>query len=151
MGLDTTHNCWSGAYGAFMKWRTELAKAAGLPPLELMEGFYTPLSASYGSTLEHGAGGGDPYWRISLLDEALPISWECLKPSPLHELLNHSDCDGEIPWESCSAMADALESLIPKLPSGDAGGHIRNWRDKTATFVAGLRLAAELKENVEFH
>ena len=39
MGLDTSHNCWHGAYSAFMRWRQEIAKAAGIP-LMLMEGFY---------------------------------------------------------------------------------------------------------------
>lgn len=40
MGLDTTHNAWHGAYSAFMRWRTEIARVAGYPPLSLMEGFF---------------------------------------------------------------------------------------------------------------
>lgn len=46
MGLDTSHNCWHGAYSAFMRWRQEIAKAAGIP-LMLMEGFYE-LGSRYG-------------------------------------------------------------------------------------------------------
>jgi hypothetical protein len=81
----------------------------------------------------------------------MPIKWECLKPSPLLALLNHCDCDGEIPHEECATMADALEDLLPKLPDEDAGGHIGNWREKTQTFINGLRLAASKCENVDFH
>jgi hypothetical protein len=50
MGLDTTHNCWHGAYSAFMRWRQEIAKAAGLPPLDLMEGFFTSMDRKRGWT-----------------------------------------------------------------------------------------------------
>ena len=150
MGLDTSHGCWHGAYSAFMRWRQELATAAGLPPLELMEGFYEPLSSRNLPSLYHGMGTQDGKY-LKGLDAELPISWDCLKPDPIFELLHHSDCEGEIPWESCSGIADSLERLLPKLPDGDAGGHIGNWRDKTQEFIDGLRLAASLKENVDFH
>jgi len=29
MGLDTSHECWHGAYSAFTRWRHELATVAG--------------------------------------------------------------------------------------------------------------------------
>ena len=29
MGLDTTHDCWHGAYLAFSRWRDQLAEVAG--------------------------------------------------------------------------------------------------------------------------
>lgn len=150
MGLDTTHNCWHGAYSAFMRWRRELARVAGLPPLDLMEGFYAPLQGRGLPTLYHGMATreGD-YFKD--LDESLPINWECLKPSPLHILLHHSDFDGEIAWQECGPIADALEALLPKLPKVEAGGHIGDWRDKTQQFIDGLREASKLRENVEFH
>jgi len=40
MGLDTTHDAWSGAYSSFMKWRVWLAKKIGLD-LHKMDGFYS--------------------------------------------------------------------------------------------------------------
>lgn len=157
MGLDTTHNAWHGAYSAFMRWRQEVARAAGLPPLELMEGFFTPR-------YPRGLGGGLPTFYlgradqddlvssgIKRLEERLPIRWDCLKPSPLYELLYHSDCDGEILAESCGPIADALESLLPNMPEGDAGGHIGNWRAKTQTFINGLREASSANEPLGFH
>lgn len=136
-----------------MRWRSELARAAGLPPLELMEGFYAPLTTDRMNlpTLYCTNGNARECYHLKRLDAQLPIKWDCLKPDALHELLYHSDCDGEIPWKSCSGIADSLEKLIPKLPKGDAGGHIVNWRDKTQTFIDGLRLAASKRENVRFH
>ena len=156
MGLDTTHNCWHGAYSAFMRWRQEIARAAGLPPLELMEGFFAPQRT------DENFGGNIPtfyLWpraddltasSIKRLEERLPIKWDCLKPSPLHELLYHSDCDGEIPAESCGPIADALETLLPNL-TGDFGGHIGDIRSKTQQFIDGLREAADKGEAVGFH
>ena len=159
MGLDCSHDAWHGSYSAFMRWRQKIAEVAGLPPLELMEGFYSPLDGgSYGlPTLYHGpntmapALGSDSQPYMASLNERLPIRWGCLKPSPLYELLYHSDCEGEIAVDRCGPIADALEVLIPLLPAGDAGGHIGYWREKTAQFVAGLRAAAAEGEPLDFH
>jgi hypothetical protein len=158
MGLDCSHDAWHGAYGAFMRWRTKLAEVAGLPPLMLMEGFYTRHGENTGpGTLYYGPDTGKPAYGpdsrpyLADIEETLPIKWDCLKPSPLHELLHHSDCDGEIAPENCAAVAVALEALIPLLPDEIAGGHIGNWREKTAQFVSGLRAAHAAGEPLEFH
>lgn len=119
MGLDISHDAWHGAYSSFMRWREKIAEVAGLPPLQNMEGF-----------------GG-------------PIKWESLEPSPLHELLHHSDCDGEISWKSCGAIADELEKLLPKL-NGDGGGHIGSYKEKTEQFIKGLRKAHKKKQELVF-
>jgi hypothetical protein len=156
MGLDTTHDAWHGAYSAFMRWREKIAEVAGLPPLRLMEGFYAPLDGNETGMpptfyLNHDA---TPLVRDSiraLERSGLPIKWECLKPSPLHELLFHSDCDGEIPTASCGPIADELERLLPQLPAGEGGGHIGVWREKTQTFIDGLRRAAAANESLGFH
>lgn len=148
MGLDTTHDCWHGAYSAFMRWRCQVARFAGLPPLEMMEGFYQR---------------GNLFWfrhqltelhnnALDRLEDSLPIHWDILKPNPLHKLLYHSDCDGEIAAEDCGLIADALEELLPQFEAlGDGVGHIGNWKAKTEQFIAGLRNAAAAGENVEFH
>lgn len=158
MGLDTTHNCWHGAYSAFMRWRQEVARAAGLPPLELMEGFFVPnfpkRDALVIPTFFLGMQRDEDalFTRsIKRLEESLPIRWECLKPSPLHELLYHSDCDGEIPADRCGPIADALEAILPNIPMGSGGGHIGNWQAKTQQFINGLRDAAAKGEPVGFH
>lgn len=67
----------------------------------------------------------------------------------LTSLLDHSDCDGLLPWGICGALADRLEALLPKLP--EATGLPRCVREDTEQFIAGLRLAHEAQEDVEFH
>lgn len=157
MGLDCTHDAWHGAYSAFMRWRRMIATAAGLPPLDLMEGFYCKLDGSDGPpTLYHGAStnkpalGADSRPHLAGIDERLPIKWSALDPSPLHELLYHSDCEGEIAADRCVLIASALEAVIPMLPDIVTEGHIGNPREKTAMFVAGLRLAAQNEEPLLF-
>ena len=149
MGLDTSHNCWHGAYSAFMRWRQEIAHVAGLPPLDLMEGFYP--GDDYQDPIYWARKGLNDEKAFDDLKRRLPIRWDCLKPSPLHKLLHHSDCEGEIAWQDCKPIADALAKLLPKMPKGDAGCHIGNWRDTTSQFITGLRNAAKAKENVDFH
>ncbi len=126
MGLDTTHDCWHGAYRSFMLWRTQIAKAAGIT-LRLMEGFCDPLPA-----------------------EAPPIRWCTLRSDPLHVLLNHSDCDGSIAWQDCGPLADRLEQLLPLLPKERDGVYV-DWTKTTKRFIRGLRRAATAQEDVEFH
>lgn len=152
MGLDTSHECWHGAYSAFMRWRRMIAKVAGLPPLDLMQGFYTeegglhnPFYKQHEYDKEHNFLHSESIWK------SFPISWDCLRPSPLHKLLHHSDCEGHINWSDTKPIADALKKILPKIPADDAGGHIGNWKDKTQKFIDGLMAAHEAKERVEFH
>ncbi len=126
MGLDTTHDCWHGAYSAFHRWRNRIAQAVGID-LDKMEGF-CPISSD-------GRGG---------------IPWSNLNTNPLHELLSHSDCDGDIPHGNCAAIADKLDELLPKLVGEDGGGHIGSYVERTQQFIDGLRHAADAGEDVEF-
>jgi hypothetical protein len=151
MGLDCSHNAWHGAYSSFHRWRCKIAEVAGLPPLDLMEGFYEPLTSKGLPTLYHGPQTRTEERFLGSIDDRLPIKWDCLKPSPLHELLYHSDCDGEIKAKNCAAIADELEKLIPLLPDEEGGGHIGIWKVKTQQFVDGLRAAAIAGEPLDFH
>ena len=144
MGLDTPHGCGHGAYSAFMRWRQKIAEVAGMPPLMLMENFYRE-----GSLRSYAPGAAATY-ELEEVEKCLPIKWDALRPSPLHILLNHSDCDGEILAKDCGSIADALEALLPLL-DGDGGGHIGGYREKTQAFIDGLRRASAAGENVEFH
>lgn len=158
MGLDTTHECWSGSYSAFMRWRREIARAAGFPPLDLMLGFYSDDSSHYSGLLM--SLGVDPDAALTASKEApdkrwlcefLPIRWDYFASDPLTKLLHHSDCDGEIAAADCGPIADRLEALLPKLPTGEVPGLIGTWRDRTTRFIKGLRTAAAAGEAVEFH
>jgi hypothetical protein len=126
MGLTVSHGCWDGAYSAFHRWRTAVASTIGMD-LEKMEGF-----------------GGT-------------VLWSSLPSDPLHKLLHHSDCEGQIDAEDCAPIAERLEAILPALATYDAvstpGGHLarQGMAGATAEFAGGLRLAASLGENVEFH
>lgn len=122
MGLDVSHDCWSGAYSAFNRFRTKICEVAGYGVLSEREGF-----------------GGQR-------------EWPDVQKDPLVIFLAHSDCEGEIEWKDCSAIADRLESLLAALEiSGEGGGHIGNYVDRASQFAAGLRDAFAAKENVEFY
>lgn len=143
MGLDTTHGAWHGPYSLFMSWRRKIAEVAGLPPLDLMEGFYEPIEkAQFIPTLYAGLVSEYSH-NLKLLNELLPIRWKCLKPSALHELLYHSDCDGYLNWVVCGKIADELEKLLPKLED--------NYLKLTKQFIEGCRLAFSKKERIKFH
>lgn len=122
MGLDISHGAWHGAYSAFNRYRTEIARQIGIH-LNSMEGF---------------------------TEDANAIKWESLKPNPIQCLLNHSDCDGYINWSVCAKIADELEKLLPALSELDGGGHIGNYKDKTLEMIKGLRLAHSQKEKLLF-
>ena len=146
MGLDTTHGAWHGAYSAFMRWRQEIAKAAGIPNLELMEGYFRPEHWLLDVVSWH------PAHRAT--DEGwLPLRWEQVHVTPgLLILLSHSDCEGELTPDECTSVADELERLMPELAkAGDAGGHVGDVAQKTQTFIDGCRLAAANGETLEFH
>lgn len=143
MGLDTTHGCWHGGYISFMCWREAVAKAAGFPPLPLMAGFFRSADFFMGSMGLRG--------ESARLGEMLPIRWDYYEKDPLVVLLTHSDCDGEIEAKDCGPIAERLAEILPKMPKGDGGGHIGDWRAKTQAFIDGLRLAAAANEPVGFH
>lgn len=152
MGLDISHDTWTGSYSAFMRWRQKIAEVAGMPPLVLMEGFYIPGSYSDPfSELRHYfkiGGSGENYFKS--WSDQLPIKWDALKPSPLHILLYHSDCDGDIKYGDAKKIADELEKLLPLLEGQDGGGHIGDYVEKTKAFIAGCRLAYSKKQKLLF-
>jgi len=114
MGLGTTHNCWSGPYSMFHRWREALHRALG------------------------NEGTLDAAWQAGKYqDQSVPIN----------VLMNHSDCDGEIPADVCGPLADALAAIQEKMP--DVTVYSMRWM--TEKFIQGLRLAASLGEPVEFH
>ncbi|MBS1666522.1 MAG: hypothetical protein JST58_04020 [Bacteroidetes bacterium] len=152
MGLDISHETWHGAYSAFHAWRQEIARVAGLPPLDLMEGFYDENSSNPFTMIDirYPDKNGSDVWQITKIRKSFPIKWDCLKPNPLYELLTHSDSEGYINWSKCEKIADELEKLLPLFNDENIGGHIGNWKDKTKTFIKGLRLAFKKKERLQF-
>lgn len=137
MGLDTSHDCWHGAYSAFSRWRDQLARTAGYEIAKVDTGTFGPrdtILIDWGHIAEKNYMG----------------EWDETPADPLIVLIAHSDCDGVIHPEQAAPLADRLAELLPLLPEGDAPGHVRNWRTTTQRFIDGLRAAVEAGEDVEF-
>jgi hypothetical protein len=136
MGLDTTHDCWHGAYSAFGRWRKELAKVAGYWITKVQDGIYNDetIIVDWGH-----------------LQDKLFGDWDKVPDDPLLVLIAHSDCEGVIHPREAKALAGRIEQLLPLLPKGDGGGHIYDWQVVTQKFIAGLREASNNNEDVEFH
>lgn len=139
MGLDTTHNAWHGAYGAFSRWRDKLAEVAGYEIANIRA-----TSEGYGRDMVLIDWG-------HVTAEQLQGEWDETPADPLLVLIAHSDCDGVIHPAQAGPLADRLEELLPLLPGGDGGGHIGNWHDKTRQFIDGLRAAVADGEDLGFH
>lgn len=140
MGLHVSHGCFNSSYSTFNEWRRELAKVACLPPLDLMEGFLGDdiliVVKDFVNCLDKIG------YNISL--DQFPILWINFEHNPLVLLLNHSDCDGRIPYELCEKLAESLEEVSHKI--------INNYyKNLTIAFITGLRLAAEKKEDIVFN
>jgi hypothetical protein len=140
VGLDTTHDCWHGAYSAFSRWREALAQAAGyeLKLIKYPDGF----SANEVQCVN---------WE-AITEENLAGRWDRTPEEPLVVLFAHSDCEGAIYPAQAGPLADRLENLLPKLTEmGDGVGHIGYYEAKTRAFIDGLRAAVKSNEPVEFH
>lgn len=121
MGLDTSHDCWSGPYSMFMRWRCWLH--ACLNPGE---------NADRDSLVKA--------WDAGRYDD---------QSVPINVLMAHSDCDGSIPAAVCGKVADALQAVLDAC--APARALYDEKRPATERFIAGLRKAAAAGEDVEFH
>ena len=144
MGLDTSHDCWHGPYSSFMHFRMAIANHVGLP-LRLMQGFIDDKDL------------GDV--KIPGQQGIAAIPWSVLKPDPLWGLLNHSDCDGIILHGDCHPIAERLHDIAAEMesnPPDEQHGSMVGYSSKyliqqVRQFEIGLRLAASVGENVDFH
>lgn len=133
MGLDVSHDCWSGAYSAFRRFRDAVAEAANWPMEEDEFGHPHYILPRKELTLDNYQGDWD---RVPGDD-------------PLIIFLAHSDCDGVIHPQHAMHLARRLREIAPKLRH-DGEGHIRSYRDNAIRFAEGLELAAKNNEDVEF-
>lgn len=139
MGLDVSHDCWSGAYSGFSRFRDKLATVAGYEFIEdVARGGRTMVALDYGSWPD--ANYYDP--------PIIPFRADGT-PDPLLLLLMHSDCEGRIRAEHVGALADRLTALLPDI-EGDGHGHVGDYREATQQFINGLRMAELRNEDVVF-
>ncbi len=138
MGLDCSHDCWSGAYSRFSRWRDELARAAGYrfrEPTEQERRDYLAVSPC-----------PDLNWE-QIPPERFAGEWGASVPDDaLLYLIVHSDCDGVLHPAQAAPLADRLEQLLPELEDNPH----EEWPRRTRQFIDGLRLAAAAGEDVEF-
>ncbi len=147
MGLDTSHDCFHGGYGFFMRYRKAIAKVINVPYM-LMEGL---CEYSYDSdNPEDEKEFNELEWSHSLAkhimiecQDMLPIKWEVLKPDPLYVLLCHSDCDGYIFSEDTKSIADRLQEIQVYLPE--------ELHETNEKFIKGLLKAHKRNEKISFH
>lgn len=82
MGLDTSHNCWHGAYSSFMRFRRSLGAQIGI----VLDSYndYGGTSGIHSSQIQHD----------------------------LMPLFNHSDCDGELSVKESEQIVKGLNSVL---------------------------------------
>jgi hypothetical protein len=136
MGLDTSHDCWSGAYSAFNRWRNKVAEVAGYEIAKIP----TEIGASDTVLIDWG----------HVTPRQLDGDWDETPADPLLVLIAHSDCDGRIRARDAGPLAERLAELLPLMPDEEAPGHVRHWRTATQRFINGLRDAHRAGEDVEF-
>jgi hypothetical protein len=124
MGLDTTHDCWHGAYSSFNKFRRFLASQIGVD-LDKCEG--------YGGDIEFS----------SIDHDIVPL----LDHSDCDGILTSSEC-GQI----YNGLNDISEKLYIEINhKGNTDPELQYYLDKIYQFRDGCLLAASNGENVEFH
>lgn len=139
MGLNVSHDCWSGAYSGFSRFRDKLAEVAGYEFIEdTARGGRKMIALDYGAWPE--ANYYDP--------PIIPFRTDGT-PDPLLLLFLHSDCEGRIRAEHTGPLADRLTELLPSI-EGDGHGHVGDYRTTTQQFITGLRLAEQRGEDVVF-
>lgn len=146
MGLDTTHDCWHGAYSAFSRWREMLATVAGyeVAIVKYPDSVPSEMSLAMIDWAQVGPKQLNGDW------DQIPCRLDGT-PDPLLILITHYDCEGHIRVEHLEPLADRLEELLPELEGKDGFGHIGLYTEKTQAFIDGLRRAAAAGERVEFH
>jgi hypothetical protein len=123
MGLDVSHDCWSGPYSSFMRFRCALARAA----------WGVDLFTAYNDETQ---------FAVLLSDHA---------DDPIMPLINHSDCDGILQCDNLLSLAERLDALAPKLDTGpNPQVRLEPFSSAARKFAAGCRAAHAAGEDVVF-
>jgi hypothetical protein len=123
MGLDTTHDCWHGAYSSFNHFRHLLANQIGLN-LDDYYGYITPQGYTNATkdlkSIEHD----------------------------IQPLLDHSDCDGKLTIRQCRRIVKGLNSILENFKAKET---YEGFKEEIIQFRDGCLDAISKKEQVEFH
>lgn len=123
MGLDTTHDAYSGEYSSFNHFRRWLGKQIGIDLNEYI-GYSSDTATKNLADIDH----------------------------LLMDLFNHSDCDGELTPEQCKLIAEGLQEIINKidLSSFINDPELSYMYDRAIQFRDGCLLAYSLNESIKF-
>lgn len=136
MGLSISHGTFDGSYGAFDRFRAEIARVTGV--------FWPPHKEK--NQIDKATGlpmildDNKWYWP----DEGYHSSTH----PGLQKFFNHSDGEGRMSPKTAATLADELEALLPLISEGGEG-HIEyqgGYRKVTERFIQGCRRAAAAKE-----
>jgi len=153
MGLDTSHDCWHGAYGSFREFREGVGRAAGLPYRVITESGYDKGSYTldidwdiYTEANLEGDWDTDPVWQQKGDIYGHP------KQDDVLYLLIHSDCDGVLRSTYLPRLKKRLEELVPAYDAWvDANYDRHYYKHDLKLFIDGLTKAIEAGEDVDFH
>jgi hypothetical protein len=151
MGLDTSHECWHGAYSSFGRWRGWIAEQLGWefdtgPDGNERDYLYVipieRIPTRRNNVLPIFAG------LMDIMYDGNPYMGDWYEPPEdiIDVLMVHSDCDGRIPARFCRPLAERLSLIVQdaELSIGD------DWRPRTNQFIEGLIRAANRNEDVLF-
>lgn len=143
MGLDVSHDCWSGPYSTFTRFRAKLAEAGGYDVI------WPPALAR---DMDHRL-----KYPLILLDwghvteEQLNGEWGATPRDPLLVLLVHRDTDGIIQPQQCHPLAHRISEVMPNLPDEELSGRMGTYKRAAARWVGGLLTAGVRWETVTFN
>ena len=144
MGLDTSHNCWHGAYSSFGTWREDIARVLGWGTEEYQYGPSYAVPGPYQHLIARPLGTStlDNEWE---LQTPLFGVWQDDPDDVIMVLMLHSDCDGIIPTRFCQPLAERLLGIANQQQT-------LSWlQEATEQFATGLLVAASRGEDVDFH
>lgn len=148
MGLDTTHDCWHGAYSGFYEFRKMVGLAAKLPHRTVTSGHRTgdlELDIDWDKVTMRQI---DGHWdRKGPTVESSGI-YDPPLTDPVLYLLVHSDCDGKLRRGYLPALRHRLVELEPEYERLTAEQPYLHGRLRQ--FIDGLTAAIEAGEHVEF-
>lgn len=125
MGLDVSHDAFSGAYSAFNRMRIAVCEATG-----------------GGEVKENG----ETFFAVG-------GNFRFDQHPGLLEFLSHSDCDGEIHPAMCRLVARDLRKVAEVMPESSDFGHIAavgGMRAAVIKFAEGCERAADAGEPLVF-
>ena len=140
MGLDLRckDESVSMPYSCFFRVREAIADATKLP-IYFMEGFLDTSDGELHFTLN--IKDLKDVYRIGI-----PIKWNTLRYDTLHNLINHSDCDGTLSWRIAGKIAKRLKEIKDKVRFENF-----NIREDTYNKLIGLcKYSHENKKHIEF-